>query len=361
MSLTKVPLNTITAEKIGTTANTTSGANVVFLANVAPTSDLVSNQVGLLKGNFVDFVASPIQPQVQGTTSGYTSGGLNPANSDVIDKFPFASDSNATDVGNLSLARQRIAGASSASHGYSSGGYVAPTYRNTIDKFPFAANNNAGDIADLHTAVRGQAGQNSTSDGYVTGGQDQPLYIDNMQKFSLSSDENATDIGELTDARRIGTGNSSTTHGYHAGGLGAGGVPSYHHIDKFPFSTDQSSTDIAELSASVYNMASNGANSDSHGYVAGGYDNNPSGGVGPVNIIQKYSHSTDTNGTDVGDLTSPIFGGTGQSSTSDGYQSGGQAPSMSNRIDKFPFSSDTNATDIADLTQARTGQAGQQV
>ena len=36
------------------------------------------------------------------TASGYTSGGLTSvAFSDVIDKFPFASDANATDVGDL--------------------------------------------------------------------------------------------------------------------------------------------------------------------------------------------------------------------------------------------------------------------
>jgi len=46
-------------------------------------------------------------------TYGYTSGGSTGAYSDVIDKFPFASDTNATDVGNLTVARSNVAGQSS--------------------------------------------------------------------------------------------------------------------------------------------------------------------------------------------------------------------------------------------------------
>jgi hypothetical protein len=41
--------------------------------------------------------------------SGYTSGGT-PPNTDTIDKFPFSSDTNASDVGNLSAVRQYPAG-----------------------------------------------------------------------------------------------------------------------------------------------------------------------------------------------------------------------------------------------------------
>jgi hypothetical protein len=51
----------------------------------------------------------------------------------------------------------------------------------------------------------------------------------------------------------------------------------------------------------------------------------------------------------------------GQSSTDNGYSSGGAtAPANVNTIDKFPFSSDANATDVGDLTQGRYVLAGQQ-
>ena len=49
-----------------------------------------------------------VYPAVVGFTSGYTSGGFPAINT--IDKFPFASDANATDVGDLTVARQNPAG-----------------------------------------------------------------------------------------------------------------------------------------------------------------------------------------------------------------------------------------------------------
>ena len=50
------------------------------------------------------------QYKFQGSTSGYTSGGLTPPGSNVIDKFPFSADANATDVGDLTQVRYGLAG-----------------------------------------------------------------------------------------------------------------------------------------------------------------------------------------------------------------------------------------------------------
>ena len=56
-------------------------------------------------------------------THGYTSGGYTTGRDDTIDKFPFSTDANATDIGQLSVARNGAAGQSSTTHGYSAGGY----------------------------------------------------------------------------------------------------------------------------------------------------------------------------------------------------------------------------------------------
>lgn len=55
-------------------------------------------------------------PTFQGTVSGYTSGGA--PNRNTIDKYPFASDANATDVGNLTAGRGGVSGQSSEISGY---------------------------------------------------------------------------------------------------------------------------------------------------------------------------------------------------------------------------------------------------
>jgi hypothetical protein len=89
--------------------------------------------------------------------SGYSSGGYipTPTTSNVIDKFPFATDANATDVGDLTTVRSRVAGQSSTVSGYTSGGSSS----NVIDKFPFASNANATDVGDLSIIRSGGAGQ----------------------------------------------------------------------------------------------------------------------------------------------------------------------------------------------------------
>ena len=47
----------------------------------------------------------------QGSNYGYTSGGYDgSSNTNIIDKFPFATDNDATDVGDLTVARGVLTG-----------------------------------------------------------------------------------------------------------------------------------------------------------------------------------------------------------------------------------------------------------
>ena len=103
--------------------------------------------------------------------------------SHVIDKFPFSSDANATDVGDLTQGRSTAAGQSSNASGYTSGG-ESPSSLNTIDKFPFSSDGNATDVGDLTQARAHIAGQSSDASGYTSGGEHDINIID---KFSFSS------------------------------------------------------------------------------------------------------------------------------------------------------------------------------
>ena len=67
----------------------------------------------------------------------------------------------ATDVGDLTAGRYNVAGQSSATHGYSSGG-SSPTTSDVIDKFSFATDGDATDVGDLTVARYKSAGQSST-------------------------------------------------------------------------------------------------------------------------------------------------------------------------------------------------------
>ena len=74
-----------------------------------------------------------------------------------IDKYSHSSDSNATDAGDQTVARQIGAGQSSSTHGYTSGGHASGN-SNVIDKFTFASNSNATDVGDLTVSRGGTAG-----------------------------------------------------------------------------------------------------------------------------------------------------------------------------------------------------------
>jgi len=296
----------------------------------------------------------------QGTVAGYASGGFIPGVGDytnIIDKFSFAVDTNATDVGDLVEPRGVHAGHSSSSHGYVSGGF--PPTSDMIQKFPFAVDSNASDVGNLTEAKNNVTGQSSAVSGYTSGGNPGP--VNTIQKFSFAVDTNATDVGDLTQGRYGGTGQSSITHGYTSGGSLGPGQPETNVIDKFPFATDTNATDVGDLTQARQRGA--GQSSTTHGYASGGQI--PSPNTPPfVNTIDKFPFATDTNATDIADLSQARtnLSGVGQSSVTHGYTAGGETPgpANSNVIDKFPFSTDTNATDVGDLTVARNRMTGQQ-
>ena len=149
-----------------------------------------------------------LKTQAQGLVSGYNSGSASPNSySNVIEKFPFSSDANATDVGDLTTATLSGVGQSSGANGYISGGrYLPPsTFTNTIEKFPFSTDANASDVGDLTESKYGASGQSSTSNGYTSGGST-PAASNKIEKFPFSSDANASDIADLLGALYNATG-----------------------------------------------------------------------------------------------------------------------------------------------------------
>lgn len=98
----------------------------------------------------------------QTETHGYSTGGNN-EQGEMIDKFSFVSNGNATDIGNLTVIRYGLCGQSSSTHGYTSGGSNAysggPSVVDVIDRFPFASDTNATDVGDLQASKSHASGQ----------------------------------------------------------------------------------------------------------------------------------------------------------------------------------------------------------
>ena len=109
----------------------------------------------------------------QSTTNGYSSGGATSppfTPIDMIQKFPFSSDGNATDIANLTSTRTHNSASSSSSGGFNVGGigpnpagapnHPLPTTRadSTIQKFPFSSDADATDVGNLVTSAVSSTG-----------------------------------------------------------------------------------------------------------------------------------------------------------------------------------------------------------
>ena len=277
-----------------------------------------------------------------GFTYGYDMGGLS---NYIRDRFPFATDSNATAVASgLGGYFSRAAVGSSTRGYYFGGGAFSPgnTEDSEIFRFRFSTESEEVNVGQLIVDRGSPAGHQSDVNGYSSGGTDNLSSVINnsIDKFPFASEGNATDVGDLTQARHAASGQSSQSHGYASGG------PSYNIIDKFPFATDANATDVGDL-VNGSSGGRTGQSSTTNGYA--------SGSTG----IEKFPFATDANSTDVGDLTLNRTVQSGQSSYQSGYTSGGNpAPTGSNIIEKFPFATDSNATDVGDLTTGRGAGSG---
>ena len=352
-----------------TTTNPSGGVGTLWLnkstgelfnCQVATTNANVWINIGSGSGD----IAKPFGGLGGGTTSGYSAGGDAPVQ-DTIEKYSFASSIVVADHGNLTTPRDATGGCSSATDGYTIGGYISGPpggvggFRENIDRFSFASNAGATDHGDLTRDTVGVAGCSSSTNGYAVGGHRGPSNAQSniIDTFTFGSNSNATDHGDMSMAGKgRGSSQSSNTHGYAAGGE-TPGPNVLNIIDKFAFASNVTGTDHGDLTTSRHYPA--GCSSTTHGFTAGGQGNS-----GLTNIIDKFTFNSNSNATDHGDLTTIVSGCNGASSTTHGYVVAGYRNSPAARvaaIDKFSFVSNVTATDHGDLAASESTASGYQV
>lgn len=279
-----------------------------------------------------------------------------------VDSYPFnAPFTTATDVGNLSFNRYSLAGHTSDTHGYTSGGEDAsPPFNVTrrIDRFPFTAPfTSASSVGDLSIERMRVAGMYSSTNGYTSEGyRTTPfVYASNTDRFPFAlSTTNGIDIGDMSFTRARSGGHSSDTNGYVSAGFNA--PVTYNRVDLIPFAgAFSSTTSVGTLTTPKQNIT--GHSSDTDGYVSGG--SNP--GAGNLSTVESFPFATPFGtATNVGDLTQAKFGVAGNSSTLGGYTSGGRAPSFVSVVERFPFNTtSTSSTNIGNLSTPTSEAAGQ--
>jgi len=304
-----------------------------------------------------------------GASDGFQSGGFAPVNT-VVDSFPFSSPFTvATQVGTLSIGRDSPTGQSSSTTGYNTGGLQPPaTFSVAIHAFPFSApfvsTTNVGSLSLGRTTA---AGQSSSTDGHASGGE----YVGGgaygmvtIDRFPFSSPfVTATNIGSLSQARRGASGQNSSTDGYTSGGYAGGVYAAVGTIDRFSFvSPFVTATNIGDLTTDRENPT--GQSSSTDGYISGGITAFTAPSLSSV--IERFPFSSPfTTSTTVGNLTEVKNRLAGQSSSADGYTSGGAtiSPAFGEvaTIERFSFTVPfITATDIGNLSVANKTSAGHQ-
>lgn len=296
----------------------------------------------------------------QGQTSGYYAGGQGPGVlANHVEKYPFSSDANAADVGNLlSTSYNQTGGSSSPSHGYVIGGY---TKIDVIQKFSFSVDGNSTDVGDLTQGRDAFSTGTSETHAYAASGSLFPpfsSYSNIIDKFPFAVDANATDVGDTTLAGHYwADGCSSSTHGYALAGSDPGApTNSYKSIEKYPFASDANSTDVGDLNNSA-SISASCSSSMTEGFVA----------PGTLDKMIKFSFATDASSEfSVAqiDLASGQYGNSksGTSSITHGYSSGATwypGTNYTNIIQKYSYAATGGtATDVGNLTEAKAKGAG---
>ena len=314
---------------------------------------------------------------ISSTTRGIIGGSGNSTYDRTIHYLTIASTGNTVDFGDLTdttgggTGKKAHAGMSSATRGLFAGGHYLTTYLNIIDYITIASTGNATDFGDLTVARAYLAGLSSSTRGVVGGGAISDGTVQNVIDFiTIASTGDATDFGDLTVARTFlvagGAGQASVQnesyftpaamslihHGTLVSGPGRTGVS---YID---IATTGRLAMFGDVSGPSSYVISGGAASTTRGVLAGIHTASGSNG----DDLEFFTFSTKGKSTDFGDATQNLYGSMGSSSTRGVMQVGydGGASYTVNIIEYITIASAGDTTDFGDLTEggSRSAPAG---
>lgn len=316
------------------------------------------------------------------STTGFVIGGAQVGSKhDTIQTFPFASDSNSTDVGEVTTPRASDGGEQagvSDTAAYLFGGDQGdvqpvpgqPLPACQILKVVFASCGSCRTVGNQPSCFGNAA--NATdfiNQAAFSAGGDRPgpTFSTNILCYPFAAESPASNVGSLAtpNSAGIATGAaaSSTTAGYVQGGVQASPSVNLSDIYKYNFASTSPATDVGNICFNKREMS--GGSSPTHGYnIAGEASPNPSPDT--FRCAQKFPFASDGNTTFVGSLASPNDIGrskpSGISSKTNVYTVGGNSPgpTCTCLMDRFPFASDTVSTHIGCLVCGSGGGSGSQ-
>ena len=269
-----------------------------------------------------------------GRGRGVFAGGGTPSKSDVINTVQIATTANATDFGNLSVAKNGVAALASATRGVFSGGYT-PTSQSTIEYLNFQSSGGVNDFGDLlETQSDHMSGSNNTIGIFSR---------ERLTQFvTIASTGDATDFGgDTTVSRFYGMqSNCSPTRMVIGGGRVSPTVVGT--IDFFTFATKGDAVSFGEMSVARSGYGAGG--NSTRGIFAGGYTPTI------LDTIDFITIASEGNAADFGNLVAATRAKQNATSSVRCVIAGGTTPSaIVNTIEFVTISTTGNTTDFGDL------------
>ena len=258
-----------------------------------------------------------------------------------VDYITLASEGNATNFGELTVARSDISSSGNSTRGVLSGGYN-PAASDVIDYVTIATTANAIDFGNLTQARGTSVGCVSSPTRGISGwGGFTGSNVNTIDYITIATTGNATDFGDTvgTNSRNTGHG-SSPTRGVRGGGYTSTSV---NQIDYLTIATTGNSVDFGDLTQIRY--GNGGVSSNTRCIWGGGYTYSPNA---HTNTMDYVTIATTGNATDFGDLISVRTGTSALGNSIRGVWFGGYSPTWVNIIDYVTIATAGNANDFGD-------------
>ena len=292
----------------------------------------------------------------EGATYGYYGGGfapgLTPANTALIDRIDFSTETTIVPGNNLPVGRYGLAATSSGSYGYFGGG-SAPPFIATIDRIDFSNETTSAPGNNLPQAKAGLSAVSNYSYGYFGGGYT-PTAVSTVDRIDFSSETISTPGNNLSEARLYLGGTSSDSYGYYGGGNPQSSES--NRIDRIDFSSETTSAPGNNLTQKRLGAA--GTSSGSYGYFGGGGVPTTPARVSTVDRIDFFNETTSAPGNNLPQARQQL------ASTSNsiyGYFGGGfTAPGVGGRVttlDRIDLSNETLSVPSNSLSEGRNALA----
>ena len=270
-------------------------------------------------GNATDFgdltIARNALGACGGSGRGAFAGGWTGSRRDEIDYVTVANTGNASSFGDLTVERSmNNAAFGNGSRGCWAGGHGTPVgdgTTNIIDYVTLANTGNAQDFGDLTLARTNAGSAASITRGVVFGGTNQtspyPRY-NTIDYVTIDSIGNATDFGDLQVAANSPYGNSNLIRGVYAVGEEHPPGSTVQQYDYITIATTGNASTFGDMANRKANPHAMSSDVDDRGCWGGGYLISPGA---TTNAIEYVTISSTGNGTDFGDLTTSVYRGAG--------------------------------------------------